>query len=500
MTSHPGKPVEEWATPRTVVVLTLLLLGALWTVVVLSALVAREDSLITTAERLQRASHAVEEQTRLQMRLATTALAACEQWLRENPARAARGDAAFRRLVEQLHASSPGLRIGLLARGGRLYDALADSPGEGTPAAGIDHLLAAARGGRLSIGVTVHAALTGKPALPVVWRLAEPAGEVEALLAVLDLSALVAGYEPQHVSAGGTITLARSDGVVLAIVPRSTQPFLRDGEGEGKGERVLLPGGGASDGRHRAAAFGLVEQADGTSPPAFVRYASMIDLPLVVVVAEEQQEALASWWRQTVWLVLLTIGMTVPLLVVAHRSIRLLRLLAHRSAEVQQLSTTDPLTGASNRQHFLTTMENYLQRARREGSPFTLMLVDIDFFQRINDGYGRTVGDQVLTAFVAAVRRGLREADVLGRLGGGDFGILLPHAHTREALRVAERIRCEIAEISIASEDGVVEFSASTGIAEALADDASFDAMFQRASQALRAAQAAGHDCVRTEA
>jgi len=124
------------------------------------------------------------------------------------------------------------------------------------------------------------------------------------------------------------------------------------------------------------------------------------------------------------------------------------------------------------------------------------MLLDIDFFRRINDGYGHAVGDQVLLAVAQAAKGALRQRDLLARFGGGQFAVLLPDTEIAEALLVADRIRALIGEIAIPTEDGIVRFSVSVGASEATASDRSTDDLLKRAAQALQSAAAAGHDRV----
>lgn len=95
MVKETIKHLEEWANPRTVVVLTLLLLGALWSVLIAAVVSARHASIDNTGELLQRLTHAVEEETRQQFRVADTFLASCAHWLKANPDRDPRSDPAF---------------------------------------------------------------------------------------------------------------------------------------------------------------------------------------------------------------------------------------------------------------------------------------------------------------------------------------------------------------------------------------------------------------------
>ena len=141
-------------------------------------------------------------------------------------------------------------------------------------------------------------------------------------------------------------------------------------------------------------------------------------------------------------------------------------------------------------------MRRRLGRAQRQKTPLSLLLLAVDFFKQINDGYGHAIGDQVLIACAQAATGCLRSRDLIGRLGGGEFSILLPNTEAREAVMVAERVRTAIARISIPTDNGTVEFAASVGASQARTEDRSIDDLLKRVATALHNAKAGGHDRV----
>jgi diguanylate cyclase (GGDEF)-like protein len=112
--------------------------------------------------------------------------------------------------------------------------------------------------------------------------------------------------------------------------------------------------------------------------------------------------------------------------------------------EVTRLASIDPLTGLFNRRYFDTRLEAELQRARRNGEPLTLLMVDIDNFKAINDDHGHVVGDRLLRCVSERLRRGVRIFDVCARYGGDEFAILMPSSNVDTAVLVAERIRTSV--------------------------------------------------------
>lgn len=143
--------------------------------------------------------------------------------------------------------------------------------------------------------------------------------------------------------------------------------------------------------------------------------------------------------------------------------------------ELHRLATTDSLTGAFNRRHFLTLGTQALDRCRNNGQPLALLLLDIDRFKRINDTYGHPTGDAAIRHLVDICRHHLRDADRMGRLGGEEFAILLPGADRNGALLVAERLRRTLAESPFAAigtsqsgEGQPLSFTVSIGLSLAL--------------------------------
>jgi two-component system, cell cycle response regulator len=151
----------------------------------------------------------------------------------------------------------------------------------------------------------------------------------------------------------------------------------------------------------------------------------------------------------------------------------------------------DPLTRLYNRRFLFGQLAGLTSGARRHGRPLAIAMADLDAFKAVNDRYGHATGDEVLVAAADALQRALRAEDVLGRLGGEEFLVLLPDTDAEAAAQAAERMRS-----AVAGAGGPVAVTASVGWA-VLADGEEPDDLVRRADTALYAAKAAGRDCVR---
>ncbi|MFP4137253.1 MAG: PAS domain-containing protein [Halomonas sp.] len=164
-------------------------------------------------------------------------------------------------------------------------------------------------------------------------------------------------------------------------------------------------------------------------------------------------------------------------------------------ARFRRLATVDVLTGAPNRRHFMHCLEAELARVQRHGVSTCLVMFDVDHFKRINDTFGHSAGDDVLKALVVTGRETIRAPDVLGRMGGEEFAILLPDTPLENAVTLAERFRQVIADLQVGASDTHIRLTVSLGVAALRVDDSS-DSALERADRALYAAKTSGRDRV----
>ncbi len=164
--------------------------------------------------------------------------------------------------------------------------------------------------------------------------------------------------------------------------------------------------------------------------------------------------------------------------------------------ELWRLATTDPLTGVGNRRHFLTIAEAEVGRVRRHDRPLSVITFDLDHFKLINDGYGHGVGDDAIRAVADTCTAILRDIDVIGRMGGEEFAILLPESDLDAALEVAKRLHECIGAIALVTDKGKLGLTASFGVTQVHEDDADIDIALRRADAALYEAKEGGRNRV----
>ncbi|MGE5319966.1 MAG: GGDEF domain-containing protein [Hyphomicrobiaceae bacterium] len=165
--------------------------------------------------------------------------------------------------------------------------------------------------------------------------------------------------------------------------------------------------------------------------------------------------------------------------------------------ELAQAAREDFLTGAVNLRTFYELADQEFARFKRTGEAFSLLVLDLDRFKKINDTLGHEAGDDALRKFVQIVTANLREQDIFARAGGDEFRLLLPGTPPSGAIVLAEKIRREVSRVSLDAPNGSVPLSMSAGLCRCHPDDTGIDDIVRRADAALYEAKAAGRNAVR---
>jgi diguanylate cyclase (GGDEF)-like protein len=166
-------------------------------------------------------------------------------------------------------------------------------------------------------------------------------------------------------------------------------------------------------------------------------------------------------------------------------------------AKLRQLATTDGLTGAFNRAELLEAAQREIEAGKQTGQPkLVVLMIDVDHFKAINDRFGHAGGDRALRHLVATLRAGIRPTDLLGRLGGEEFAIVLTDTPPSPAETVAERLRARVAEAPVVFGDRLIPMTISIGLAVQFETDASIEQIIARADDALYRAKSGGRNQV----
>lgn len=178
---------------------------------------------------------------------------------------------------------------------------------------------------------------------------------------------------------------------------------------------------------------------------------------------------------------------------VARISDRYQQMMHDLNKALRQASTYDALTGIANRRLLGERLKEEAERNKRYGRVFSIAMLDVDYFKRVNDQYGHEVGDRMLVEVAAALEAEVREHDLCGRWGGEEFLILLPETELEAAQQVIERVRLHIRELAVRVDTDLLTVTVSAGIAQQLPDEPSVRTI-NRADLALLQAKRQGRD------
>jgi diguanylate cyclase (GGDEF)-like protein len=165
-------------------------------------------------------------------------------------------------------------------------------------------------------------------------------------------------------------------------------------------------------------------------------------------------------------------------------------------AVLKELATIDPLTGLYNRREYEILFQHEMERSKRMNSPLSVGIIDLDHFKQVNDTYGHKAGDEVLRRISALCRENLRTMDIIGRLGGEEFIILLPETTIDRAVMVGNRLLKALAATDIDVGTASIKITATLGITQLLPDDKEIDIITRRADDALYKGKEAGRNRV----
>ncbi|KZB98971.1 Phytochrome-like protein cph2 [Methylobacterium radiotolerans] len=327
--------------------------------------------------------------------------------------------------------------------------------------------------------------LTGVRMVVLSRRIDKPDGSFGGIvLATLKLSYFSRLFDQLGLGRDGAVNLYLRDGTRIMRHPYEEADIGVNIAGAPTFERFV---------RERAGSFVATSVRDGVE--RHYTFTQVGELPLVLNVALATDDIEAGWRAKAVVVgavLLLLCGLTAALSLLFGRE---LRRRAGMQAELARISLTDALTGLPNRRQFEATFGRAWEGARRTGKPLSLLVVDADHFKRYNDRYGHAVGDAVLKGLARCLSVSVhRPDDLVARVGGEEFAMLLPDTDEAGALRVADRVHAELASLSFEAariEAGTVTVSIGLAVADVSGD---MGDIYRGADAALYRAKAGGRN------
>jgi diguanylate cyclase (GGDEF)-like protein len=335
---------------------------------------------------------------------------------------------------------------------------------------------------------------TGHRDLLVSWPLHDAAGDLIGVFAVGFDTDVVEERLGQLVdTTHDIVALVRGDGVIVAAAGMGNSERLRPAAWDDDVASLLAAAARGDDGE-RSVAERI--QSFGSQPRWLVELQPLTMVDGTIVLLRDLDWALAGWQRHAVAALIGTSLLVITILA----SVAALTGLLERQGRALLAATTDalvdPLTRLFNRRMFDAVADIEISRARRNGGELALVLIDIDHFKAVNDRHGHAAGDAVLVAVAIQLKALIRRDDLLARIGGEEFALLLPQSPLAAAFRQAERLRKAIALLDVAVEGAVVNLTISAGIAPVGRGERAIENALAAADAALYRAKAAGRNRV----
>ncbi|RQS14914.1 sensor domain-containing diguanylate cyclase [Burkholderia sp. Bp8998] len=330
---------------------------------------------------------------------------------------------------------------------------------------------------------------SGTPSIALSRRISNPDGSFAGIALIgLNLEYFHHLFAGLSLGPHGSMSLIGKDGIMVMRQPYNVSVIGRDISKAATFRRFQSAPEGV---------FSETASIDGVRRLYYFKH--LPKLPLIIMVAEGEQDIYAAWRHRAVTIGALVATFGVAFITVSVMLSGQLRRRMRAESELVLLARTDGLTGLNNRRSFGEVLDREWRRARRAHSVFSLLFVDVDRFKAYNDTYGHQAGDDALAAVARCIGENIRRpVDTAARYGGEEFVVLLPDTPQTGAAQIAERIRAAIDDLALehaGSEYGRV--TASIGLATWTPDqDGDPSAVIREADEALYFAKTTGRNKV----
>lgn len=348
------------------------------------------------------------------------------------------------------------------------------------------------RGARLMLGLYLFAAvltlLLVLQGVSAVWQ-ARPVMVLAQVHHIESLAADVAIFR----ATGGTVPAGRRGSLALI------ETRLADFRALGGGLDASVPPDVAADlARVEAIVATLATHPPEAQQERLSRDLASITAILSGTVGQHVQEAMALQSQRLQAYAATVGGLAVMMLALGFGLIDLAIRLARRNQKLSEMANFDPLTGLANRRMVELQADALFLLARRTGRPVAVAVVDLDRFKSVNDTYGHLTGDAVLRHVAGVIASQRRSSDIVGRMGGEEFVVLMPDTDSVGAGRVCEMLRRQLEEAPFPHPQGAISVTASFGIASAIGEVVDFATLYHAADSALYRAKDGGRNRVVT--
>lgn len=450
----------------------------------------RSSTLSANAQLLKQLNTAVHEQTRNLFKQAETSLAVANLWMAEHPDQDPGKAPGFIRLVENLRQASDKLiDIRMVTRDGTLRYIPDRGQANRTHVADRDYFQAQfnekTRG--LYVAQPVISRVTGKLGIPISIPVTKAGGDIAVLFAAIELDRLAGTFEAERIQPRGTITILRTDGLFMFRSPMDDKII---GSSVAQSAMWQQHMGTTPGGFYQAE----VSPVDGRSRA--VAYTRVQDYPLVVAVTASLDDLLRAWRMHTLILVSVALLISIVCVLLGITLLRSMRGEAAVRSTLEHLMLTDPLTGVGNRRMLELRLDDEILRAQRYRRALTAVYFDLDHFKRVNDTYGHDVGDTVLRQVADSLVADLRQSDLVARMGGEEFVVLLTETEINAALTLVERMRAAVGALRTPGLPGHVTISA--GLAQ-WREGENAESLLRQADRALYRAKVSGRNSAYTD-